>query len=120
MAVAEIVVFAVSWLVVTSLMLWGVFTERRRGPAVPAEAPARHTLVAHTDWVVLETTPGSAPDDQARARLVAAALLASRGVDIDQLPAGDLRTEVTTDGDGASSTRILVRAGAMHASRRRR
>jgi len=57
---------------------------------------------------------------EAQARLIASALLASRGVDIDQLPPGDLRTEVTMSSDGAGTTRVLVKAGAMHASRRHR
>ena len=52
--------------------------------------------------------------------MIAAALLASRGIDIEALPPGDLRTEVTTASDGAGTTRVLVRAGAMHASRRHR
>jgi hypothetical protein len=57
---------------------------------------------------------------ETQALLIAAALLASRGVDLEQLPPGDLRTEVTTASDGSSTTRVLVRAGAMHASRRHR
>ena len=131
MGVAEIVIFAVSWLVVASLMLWGVFTERnrdglglgrRRGrTAGPAEAAhTRAPKVAHTDWIVLESASGRGPEVEAQARLIACALLASRGVDIDQLPPGDLRTEVTTSSDGAGTTRVLVKAGAMHASRRHR
>jgi hypothetical protein len=135
MGVAEIVIFAVSWLVVASLMLWGVFTERnrdglglgrrhRRGersgqPGRPTDA-GRPPRMAHTDWIVLESASGSGPDVEAQARLIACALLASRGVDIDQLPPGDLRTEVSTSSDGAGTTRVLVKAGAMHASRRHR
>lgn len=138
MGVAEIVIFAVSWLVVASLMLWGVFTERnrdgwrsrsrsrnrsRRARTGPRSRnrdwqPVRPGRVAQTDWIVLESTVGQSAEVEAQARLVASALLASRGVDIDLLPPGDLRTEVTTSTDGAATTRILVRAGAMHASRR--
>lgn len=130
MGVAEIVIFAVCWLIVASLMLWGVFTEhtrggigtrriqlRRRSRALP---PARTTRAAPTDWIVLESTAGSGPEVEVQARLIAAALLASRGIDIETLPPGDLRIEVTTSSDGAGTTRILVRAGAMHASRRHR
>jgi hypothetical protein len=130
MGVAEIVIFAVCWLIVASLMLWGVFTEhkrggigttrlqlRRRNRDLPSSRPGRS---APTDWIVLESSAGSGPDVEVQARLIAAALLASRGVDIETLPPGDLRTEVTTSTDGAGTTRILVRAGAMHASRRHR
>ena len=136
MGVAEIVIFAVSWLVVASLMLWGVFTERNRdglglgrrsrrkeqAGATRFDDPAasRAQKVAHTDWIVLESTVGSGPEVEVQARLIASALLASRGVDIDQLPPGDLRTEITTSSDGAGTTRVLVKAGAMHASRRHR
>jgi hypothetical protein len=130
MGVAEIVIFAVSWLVVASLMLWGVFTERNRdGFGLGRRAgrrrardwtPSRHSRAAQTDWIVLESTAGNGPDVETQARLIASALLASRGVDMEQLPPGDLRTEVTTASDGASTTRVLVRAGAMHASRRHR
>jgi hypothetical protein len=136
MGVAEIVIFAVSWLVVASLMLWGVFTERNRDglglgrrsrraeraghSPQQAEAAGRAPRVAHTDWIVLESAAGSGPEVEAQARLIACALLASRGIDIEQLPPGDLRTEVTTSTDGAGTTRVLVKAGAMHASRRHR
>jgi hypothetical protein len=127
MGVAEIVIFAVCWLVVASLMLWGVFTEHRRDSFGLSRRRRRtdwpatsHGRAAATDWIVLESTVGSGPEVEAQAGLIAAALLASRGIDIEQLPPGDLRTEVTTAGDGAATTRILVRAGAMHASRRHR
>jgi hypothetical protein len=122
MGVAEIVGFAVCWLVVASLMLWGVFTEHKRGgPPVPPNAdlhPSRYSRVAPTDWIVVETTQGGTPDVAVQARFLAAALLASRGIDLDSLPPSDVRTEVTSSGDGTSTTRVLVRAGAMHASRR--
>lgn len=134
MGVAEIVIFAVSWLMVASLMLWGVFTEHKRDGIgirrlrlrLPRRGrhrdwpAARHGRAAPTDWIVLESAAGSGPDVEIQARLIAAALLASRGIDIEMLPPGDLRTEVTTTSDGAGTTRILVRAGAMHASRRHR
>ncbi|HET6963239.1 MAG TPA: hypothetical protein VFH58_00610 [Acidimicrobiales bacterium] len=124
---AEIVIFAVCWLVVASLMLWGVFTEHKRDSIGIRRlrrrkewqaAPAGRA--APTDWIVLESCAGSGPDVEVQARLIASALLASRGIDIEMLPPGDLRTEVTTASDGAGTTRILVRAGAMHASRRHR
>jgi hypothetical protein len=120
MGIAEIIIFAMSWLVVATLMLWGVLTERRRGGnnSVVAGPAARQVRSAHTDWVVVESTTGSSPDVLAQARMVATALLASRGIDLEALPPGDLRTEVTTTSDGVSTTRVLVRVGAMHASRR--
>jgi hypothetical protein len=123
MGVAEIIGFAICWLAVASLMLWGVFTEHKRGgPPVPearAELhPSRYGRVAPTDWIVVETTEGGTPEVAAQARFLAAALLASRGIDLDSLPPADVRTEVTSSGDGVSTTRVLVRAGAMHASRR--
>ncbi len=125
MGVAEIVIFAACWLVVASLMLWGVFSEGDRD--VRRLARRRRTrdwepvrTSAPTDWIVLESTSGAGPETEALARMVASALLASRGIDMELLPAGDLKTEVTTASDGAGTTRILVRAGAVHASRRQR
>lgn len=123
MGIAEIVVFAACWIVVVTIMLWGVFTEGRRVRTRGANAglhPARYNLVSQTDWIVVESMPGSTPEIGAKAHMIATALLASRGIDIESIPAGDIRTEVTTAGDGEGTTRILVRAGAMHASRRRR
>jgi hypothetical protein len=125
MGVAEIVIIAVCWVAVAALMLWGVFTERnrdgrrhRRGRDwQPAPAAARNSS---SDWIVLESCSGHGAEVETQARLIASALLASRGIDLEALPPGDLRIEVTTAGDGAATTRILVRAGAMHASRRRR
>jgi hypothetical protein len=103
-------------------MLWGVFTEHKRGgPPVDSGTewhPSRFGRVTQTDWIVVETTLGGTSEVAQQARLIAGALLASRGIDLESLPPGDIRTEVTSTGDGASTTRILVRAGAMHASRR--
>lgn len=129
MGVAEVVIFAVCWLVVASLMLWGVFTESNRDSWLPRRLRRRAGAgsrskewvpprSAQTDWIVVESTAGSGPEVETQARMIAAALLASRGIDMETLPPGDLRTEVTTAGDGAGTTRVLVRAGAMHASRR--
>ena len=121
MGVAEIVIFAVCWLVVASLMLWGVFTEHKRDSRSFRRGRNRDwqpVRAAPTDWIVLESAVGTGTEIEMQARMVAAALLASRGIDIEILPPGDLRMEVTTASDGAGTTRILVRAGAMHASRR--
>jgi hypothetical protein len=120
--IAEIIGFAVCWLAVASLMLWGVFTEHKRGNPANGLDPDWHpsrNRAAPTDWVVVESTEGGTPEVAEQALLVAAALLASRGIDIESLPPADIRTEVTSTGDGIATTRVLVRAGAMHASRRR-
>jgi hypothetical protein len=124
MGVAEIIGFAVCWLLVASLMLWGVFTEHKRGGPPETSGgdwhPSSFGRVSPTDWIVVETTEGGTPEVAAQARFLAAAWLASRGIDIDTLPPADIRTEVTSTGDGLSTTRVLVRAGAMHTSRRHR
>jgi hypothetical protein len=123
MGVAEVVIIAGCWVAVAALMLWGVFTERNRDGVrrrsrdwQPAVAAPRN---AASEWIVLESTAGSGPGVEVQARLIASALLASRGIDLEALPPGDLRIEATTASDGAGTTRVLVRAGAMHASRRR-
>jgi hypothetical protein len=123
MGVAEIIGFAICWLLVASLMLWGVFTEHKRGgtrldATTPPVHPSRFSRTAQTDWIVVETCQGGTTDVAAQTRLIASALLASRGIDIESLPPADIRTEVTSTEDGTATTRLLVRAGAMHASRR--
>jgi hypothetical protein len=124
MGVAEIVGFAVCWLVVASLMLWGVFTERKRGGIALLDGsemhPSRLGRPGPSDWIVIETSEGGSPEVAEHARFLASAWLASRGVDIDTLPPADLRTEITSTGDGAATTRILVRAGALTPGRRTR
>lgn len=125
MGVAEIIGFAACWLVVATLMLWGVFTEHKRGDPPGLDTgtewhPTRYNRAAPTDWIVVESTQGGTPEVAHQAHLIAAALLASRGIDIESIPPSDIRTEVTSTGDGEGTTRVLVRAGAMHASRRRR
>lgn len=124
MGVAEIVGFAICWLVVALLMLWGVFTERRRG-AVPLldglpMHPSRVAKPGPDDWVVVETAEGGTAEVAEYARFLAGAWLASRGMEIDSLAPADLRTEVTSTGDGVATTRILVRAGAITPGRRSR
>jgi hypothetical protein len=126
MGVAEVVGFAVCWLVVAALMLWGVFTEKKRGPLrlePPAGAagpwhPSRNGRAAPTDWVVVEVAEGATPEVAAQARFLAAAWLASRGIDMSTVPPADIRTEVTTSGDGTSTTRVLIRGAALQTSRR--
>jgi hypothetical protein len=128
MGVAEVVGFAACWLMVAALMLWGVFTEKKRGPMrvePPAGAagpwhPSRNSRTLPADWVVVEAAVGAGPDVADQARFLATAWLASRGIDIATVPPADIRTEVTTDGDGASTTRVLVRTAALQTSRRHR
>jgi hypothetical protein len=103
-------------------MLWGVFTEKKRGalrlePPAGALHPSRAGR-ATTDWLVIEAAEGATPEVADRARFLASAWLASRGIDMASVRPEDLRTEVTTSGDGASTTRVLVRATALHGSRR--
>lgn len=131
MGIAEIIGFAACWLVVATLMLWGVFTEKKRGP-MRHEPPAGMVQAVHTppaprtartsssDWIVVEVADGTSPEVQEQARFLASAWLASRGIDAGTVQPADLRTEVITGGDGIGTTRVLVRAGALHASRRHR
>ena len=128
MGVAEVVGFAVCWLIVAGLMLWGVFTEKKRGPmrfeppdgAAGAWQPARSVRTSPADWVVVEVAEGATPEVADQARFLAAAWLAARGIDMSSVPPADVRTEVTTAGDGVSTTRVLVRAASLQASRRPR
>jgi hypothetical protein len=126
MGVAEVVGFAVCWLIVAALMLWGVFTEKRRGPMrvelPPGLAGAWHPHTARptpADWVVVEAAEGAGPEVTKQVSFLATAWLASHGIDIAGVPPADVRTEVATDGDGHSTTRILVRSSALQSSRRR-
>lgn len=126
MGVAEVVGFAACWLMVAALMLWGVFTEKRRGPmrgeppagAVAPWHPSRNARTIPSEWVVIEAAEGAGAEIADQVRFLASAWLASRGIDIATVPPADLRTEVTTDGDGASTTRVLVRTTALQTSRR--
>ncbi len=126
MGVAEVVGFAACWLVVAALMLWGVFTEKKRGPlrfeppagAAGAWHPSRAARSSPAEWVVVEVAEGASPEVADQARFLAAAWLASRGIDLSTVPPTDVRTEVTTTGDGVSTTRVLVRSTSLQTSRR--
>ncbi len=128
MGIAEVVGFAVCWLIVAALMLWGVFTEKKRGPlrfeppdgAAGPWHPSRSVRTSPANWVVVEVAEGATPEVADQARFLAAAWLAARGIDMAAVPPADVRTEVTTTGDGASTTRVLVRAASLQASRRPR
>jgi hypothetical protein len=107
-------------------MLWGVFTEKKRGPS-RFEPPTGFTAPWHppravrssaADWVVVEVAEGCTREVAEQARFLAAAWLASRGIDVSAVPPADIRTEVTTTGDGVSTTRVLVRAASLQTSRR--
>ena len=63
---------------------------------------------------------GATPQVAEQARFLAAAWLASRGIDMAAVPPADVRTEVTTTGDGVSTTRVLVRSASLQTSRRHR
>lgn len=128
MGVAEVVGFAACWVLVAALMLWGVLTEKRRGPMrfePPAGMagvwqPGRPPRTSPADWIVVEVAEGATPQVAEQARFLAAAWLASRGIDMAAVPPSDIRTEVTTTGDGVSTTRVLVRSAALHTTRRHR
>src|ERR1700749_2553963 len=109
MGVAEVVGFAACWVLVAALMLWGVLTEKRRGPMrfePPAGMagggwhPSRSPRTAPADWVVIEVAEGASPDVAEQARFLAGAWMASRGIDMATVAPSDIRTEVTTTGDG--------------------
>ncbi len=128
MGVAEVVGFAACWLIVAGLMLWGVLTEKNRGPMrfePPAGMagmwhPSRAPRTSPADWVVVEVAEGASPEVAEQARFLAEAWLAARGIDLAAVPPSDIRTEVTTTGDGVSTTRVLVRPAALTTSRRHR
>ena len=126
MGVAEVIGFAACWLIVAALMLWGVLTEKKRGPMrfePPAGMagewhPSRAPRPSPAEWVVVEVAEGASTEVAEQARFLAAAWLASRGIEMAMVPPSDIRTEVITTGDGVSTTRVLVRSAALHTSRR--
>ena len=116
MGVAEIIGFAVCWLAVASLMLWGVFTEHKRGgPPADLSAewhPSRTTRAAPTDWVVVESTEGGSQEVAEQAMLVAAALLASRGIDIESVPPAEAFAVFVTE--PLSRSACVIEYDAVH------
>ena len=108
MGVIAIVGFAACWLLVATLMLWGVFTEKKRGEmrGEPPTGTARwHRgrnvgAVADTGWAGAGaggTWPGGRTDLGPATEWV-----------------------VVEAGDGVSTTRGLVRSAALQTTRRRR
>jgi hypothetical protein len=130
MGILEIIGFAACWMLVASLMLWGVLTEKKRG-AMKLELPAgaagpvpnrsRSARLNPGDWVVVETAPGTTDEVGHQARFLAEAWLASHGIDPASVAPTDLRTEVIEgSAETQGTTRVLVRAGALQPSRRNR
>ncbi|MHB1929854.1 MAG: hypothetical protein ACYDEN_05145 [Acidimicrobiales bacterium] len=81
-------------------------------PPMPEEArsPARP---AESDWIVVESLPGSGPGVRAEGELLVTAALAARGLEPGDLGPGDRRTEVTYPADGQEVTLFLLRAGVL-------
>jgi hypothetical protein len=114
MSVVQLVAFVGCWVVVAALVLWGFLTERSRRPRPSATSSG----LAAADWFVVEEAEGHSSQVADRAHFLAKAWLATRGLDLADVPPGDIRTEVTTTGDGISTTRLLVRSVALQASLR--
>jgi hypothetical protein len=112
MGVVQVVGFAACWVVVVALILWGVVTDRRRG-RMGSELAEDAGLGG---WFVVEVVEGAPAEVAEQAHFLATAWLATRGFDMATVPPGDIRTEVTTAGDGMSTTRVLVRPAAFHTS----
>ena len=77
---------------------------------------------APVHWVTGKDYSDGACDTINVQRFVAPAVVidVSKEAAADEKFLRDVRTEVTTTGDGASTTRVLVRAAALQASRRPR
>jgi hypothetical protein len=114
MGVAQVLAFAACWVVVVALVLWALLAERRRGRG-RSEASAG---LGPADWFLVEVAEGASADVARRVRFLANAWLATRGLDLAALPPDAIRTEVTTTGDGESTTRVLLKSAALWASLR--
>lgn len=66
-----------------------------------------------SDWIVIESLPGSGPDVRAEGELLVSAALAARGLEPADLAPGDRRVEVTYPADGEEVTLFLLRAGVL-------
>ena len=82
--------------------------------------PGHSVFASATDWVIVESADGATREIAEQAKFLASAWLATRGFDLSTVPPADIRAEVTTDGDGVSTTRVLVRAAVLQTARRRR
>jgi hypothetical protein len=116
MGVVQLVGFVGCWVLVVALVLWGFITERRRRPRPSATSSG----LAAADWFVVEEAEGDSSQVADRAHFLAKAWLATRGLDLAHVPPGGIRTEVTTTGDGISTTRVLLRSVALQTSLRPR
>ncbi len=76
--------------------------------------------LAAADWLVVEEAEGASSEVAERARFLASAWMATRGLDLANVAPGDIRTEVITTGDGLSTTRVLLKSVALQGSLRRR
>jgi hypothetical protein len=140
---ADIVGFAICWVFAAAVLTWGVLSERRRGarsidrrrstPSRPRRVLGPHTRTWHrrvvititppeppvpvrpaeSDWVVVESLPGSGPQVRAEGELLVAAALAARGLEPTDLTPSDRRVEVTSPTDGEEVTLFLLRAGVL-------
>lgn len=81
-------------------------------PPVPRE-PRATGRPADSDWVVVESLPGSGPEVRAEGELLVTAALAARGIEPTDLAPGDRRVEVTYPADGEEVTLFLLRAGVL-------
>lgn len=131
MAAAEIVGFAVAWVVVAGALAWSVLSRaggspasrsgsgvrggalrRSRRSAAPIDLRTRPVPVAAAGggdaWVTVEVLDGSGPEVLVRGELLMSAVLATRGFDSSALSAADVRVETATDIDGSQVTRFMV------------
>jgi hypothetical protein len=112
--IGEILWFSVCWLFIAGVLMWGVLTEHRRGgpdpvPRIAGDPPVDRRSSGDT-WVAVDTVVGSSPDVVDEGRLLLAAWLASRGVDLDRVAANDVRTEEQVAEDGTTTVTFLVRS----------
>ncbi|MGH9122573.1 MAG: hypothetical protein ACRDYC_11645 [Acidimicrobiales bacterium] len=120
MGTGEIVGFGVSWLLLTSLLLWAVLTEKRRGDARVAHPAGRAGgIPVARGWTMVEVIPGAAPDDVRQGQYLFEASLAARGLDLLEISPKDFRAEVVPGPDGRPVTRFLLRSRVLHTAARR-
>ncbi len=135
MGTAEIVGFAIGWVLTAVVLTWALLTERRSGPGwmaswrrlrssppvelvdvVDLRVPPPPPATPADDWVVVETLDGTGGDVLGHGELLVAAALAARGLDAGALSRGDIRVETYTRFDGSEVTRFLVRSGVLSRS----
>jgi hypothetical protein len=95
---------------------WAAPSARRRRIIVAPPAPAGEhppARPARSDWIVIESLPGSGPEVRAEGELLVTAALAARCLEPDDLGPRDRRIEVTHPTDGGEVTLFLLRAGVL-------